>query len=199
MLFFNCRGFASLGKKLSLHILLSSEQIDVIFLQETLGLANVITHLLESWLPRCIVEALDVNGWLGGMALGINSRSIKFCNIWGSFGHMGVDIYSPKLGTKIRIINVYGPCQNWAEFWNQLLNSDILQHDNIILGGDLNFSIGFAESWGKHAQIDPLSVFFENNLEDHNLIDIPLDKIQPTWRNNRTRGTTLPEGLITSS
>jgi len=67
-----------------------------------------------------------------------------------------------------------------------LLKTNLLQQDNIILGKDLNFSIGFVESWGHHSQIDPLSAFFENILENHNLIDIPSTKIKPTWRNNRT-------------
>ena len=65
------------------------------------------------------------------------------------------------------------------------MNSNLLQKDNIILGGDLNFSIGFSESWGHHAQIDPLFAYFENILENHSLIDIPSAKIQPTWRNIR--------------
>lgn len=54
------------------------------------------------------------------------------------------------------------------------------------LGGDLNFSIGFAESWGHNAQRDNLSDFFETIMEDHNLIDIPSSKLMPTWRNNKS-------------
>lgn len=53
-------------------------------------------------------------------------------------------------------------------------------------GGDLNFSVVFAESWGDNAQRDILSDFFEAKLEDHNLIDIPSLKILHTWRNNRS-------------
>lgn len=40
-----------------------------------------------------------------------------------------------------------------------------------------------------------LSIFFENLLEDHNLIDIPSTKIQPTWRNNRTGEASLARRL----
>lgn len=39
---------------------------------------------------------------------------------------------------------------------------------------------------GSSAQVDPLSEFFENVLDDHSLIDIPFAKLQPTWRNKRT-------------
>jgi hypothetical protein len=37
--------------------------------------------------------------------------------------------------------------------------------------------------------------FFENILEDHNLIDIPSTKFQPTWRNNGTGDDNLPRRL----
>lgn len=67
--------------------------------------------------------------------------------------------------------------------------------DNLILGGDLNLSIGYLESWGDHAQIDPLSDLFENVLEDHSLIDIPSVKLQPTWRNKRTGEDSLARRL----
>lgn len=63
------------------------------------------------------------------------------------------------------------------------------------MGGDLNFSIGFAESWGHQAQVDTLSTFFENLLEDHNFVDIPSAKIQPTWRNNKTGEASLARML----
>jgi len=33
--------------------------------------------------------------------------------------------------------------------------------------------------------------YFENLLDSHNLIDIPIVKIQPTWRNNRTGEASL--------
>lgn len=36
-----------------------------------------------------------------------------------------------------------------------------------------------------------LSAFFENLQEDHNLVDIPSAKIQPTWRKNRTGEASL--------
>lgn len=43
--------------------------------------------------------------------------------------------------------------------------------------------------------MDPLSIFFEDSLDSHNLIDIPSAKIQPTWRNNRTEAPSLARRL----
>lgn len=67
-------------------------------------------------LPGWSFHALDVNGHSGGIALGFNSRTIKLCNIWGGIGHIGADIFSSELGTKIKLVNVYGPCQHREEF-----------------------------------------------------------------------------------
>lgn len=75
------------------------------------------------------------------------------------------------------------------------MSANILQPDNIILGGDLNFSLGLSESWGHHAQVDPLLVFFENLLDLHNLIDIPSAKLVPTWRNRRSGEDSLARRL----
>lgn len=44
------------------------------------------------------------------------------------------------------VMNVYGPCQGWEAFQNQLLNLSITSSDSLIMGGDLNFFIGFSES-----------------------------------------------------
>lgn len=76
-----------------------------------------------------------------------------------------------------------------------MLNTQILQQDKLILGGDLKFSIGFAESLGHNAQRDNLLELFEKILEDHNVINIPSTKIQPTWRNNRTKEDNLSRRL----
>lgn len=151
ILSFNCRGFASPGKKLAMRRLIASKVVDILFLQEAICPTSTITPLLETWLPGWSFHSLDTTGRLGGVALGINNQSIKLDRVWGGYGFMGVDIYSSTLESDYRIINVYGPCHDRANFQSKLLNSSILQQDNIILGGDLNFCIGFVESWGHQA------------------------------------------------
>jgi len=131
-------------------------------------------------LPIWSFQALNINGHSGGVALGYNSRSIILYNIWGGIGHIGEINFSSELDINIRLINVYGPCQNRGNFWEHLLSYNQLQMENPILRGDLNFSIGYFESWGHHAQINPLSTFFKNILEEHSLIDIPSRKLKPT-------------------
>lgn len=95
---FNCRGIASLDKKLALKILLHKEQCDLVLLQETLGEVVIITPLLESMLLGWHFHALDVIRRLGGISLGHNPRSIKLLGTWGGIGFLGADIYLSELG-----------------------------------------------------------------------------------------------------
>eukprot|EP00253_Pinus_taeda_P023046 PITA_23046 len=95
----------------------------------------------------------------------------------------------------LRVINVYGPCSSRAPFWNALLESDLLKEDNIILGGDLNFTLGYCESWGHSAQVDPFSDTISNLLEEHHWVDIPTTRLQHTWSNNRSGNQSLARRL----
>jgi len=97
-------------------------------------------------LPIWHFQAIDVNGHSSGIALGYNPCSIKLISTWGGIGFTGADTFSTELGTDIRLINVYGPCHHREDLWEHLLASNILQLDNIIMGGDLNFSLGFSVS-----------------------------------------------------
>jgi len=148
ILSFNCRGFASLAKKLALRRLLLSSQMDIIFLQETLCQAEPLIQSLSAWLPSWTFHALDAFGRSGGLAIGVNNRVAEIKNIFGGRGFIGFDINAHSAGRDIRIINVYGPCTDRANYWRSLLESELFQADNIILGGDLNFSLGYSESWG---------------------------------------------------
>ena len=57
----------------------------------------------------------------------------------------------------------------------------------MVLGGDLNLSLGAFEIWGVVVQLDNLSELFIGNLEQVRLLDIEPSKLTPTWTNIRTR------------
>jgi hypothetical protein len=61
-----------------------------------------------------------------------------------------------------------------------------LREENLIIGGDINFSLGEAETWGPSAHPDPQTYFFSHLLATNGLIDIVPTKLIPTWRNLRT-------------
>lgn len=70
----NCQGLASPSKKSSLKHLLGTLDLDVIFLQETLGDYIAITHTLESMLVGWSFVAKDARGRSSGVAMGWKNR-----------------------------------------------------------------------------------------------------------------------------
>lgn len=182
----NSRGLASKPKKLALRDWLLSSKSDIIFLQETLGKGSEVENMLNSLLPGWKFTPIDSSGHSGGLAIGYKEGRIKVMNLWGSKQVMGMEIISPYFSLPFLIVNIYGPCQGRESFWNDLLNKSLMKSPLLIVGGDLNFSIGRAEAWGPSAREDPLSDFFLSLLLDNNLIDPSPSKSKPTWRNRRT-------------
>jgi hypothetical protein len=59
-----------------------------------------------------------------------------------------------------------------------------LKYQEVILGGDLKFSLGFFEVWGTHVRVDPLTNIFNQKMVECNLLDIEPIKLKQTQRNN---------------
>ena len=55
----------------------------------------------------------------------------------------------------------------------------------MVIGGDLNFSLGQDEVWGPNARSDLLTEYFTQKLIKRNWLDIEPIKSKPTWKNNR--------------
>jgi exonuclease III len=182
---FNCRGLVGPLKRPTLKRVISSKHPDVLLLQETLGEGEEVKSRLKSFLPGWEFETLDAMGRSGGLALGWNTQTIKVTNSWGMESGLGITILVPELGEEFHILNIYGPYQNRGPFWDTLFNKSFLKDHLVILGGDLNFSLGQSEVWGLHARTDPLAGYFTQKLVDRKLIDVEPTRLKPTWRNNR--------------
>jgi hypothetical protein len=128
---------------------------------------------------------LDSIGRSGGLAIRWNCRTIKVLNSWGFESRLGITVISTELEDPLNIVNIYGPCHNRGSYWDVVVNKSFLKENHLILGGDLNFSLGIKEVWGTHARSDPLSTYFTQKLEELNLLDIEPVNFKPTWRNNR--------------
>ena len=85
---------------------------------------------------------------------------MKVLNLWGLESAIGVSCSTLNLGEDFAVCDVYGPYLNRIPLWDSLLNNPLLRGDSVILGGDLNFSIGTKESWGPQVNPNPLSNFF---------------------------------------
>ena len=77
-------------------------------------------------------------------------------------------------------MNLYGPYVERELFWNNLLKVECLKCSNLILGGDLNFSVGFYEIPGAKSRVDTLSDFFTRQMDGLGLVDTSPSVILPT-------------------
>lgn len=67
--------------------------------------------------------------------MGFNKCFTKIPNVYGGEGFLGVDIVSVELNRPLRLINIYGPCQNREAFWNMIMGVEFMKQENIIIGG----------------------------------------------------------------
>jgi len=86
---------------------------------------------------------------------------------------------------KVCLLNVYAPCRDRLPFRKKVESSGILYLENLVLGGDLNLTLGATEVWGGTSLIDPLAGYFKDLFVSTNLVDISLAHLAPTWRNGR--------------
>jgi len=94
ILSFNYSGLTSPTKKSSLKRLVSINSQDTIFLQETLGVSEVVVKYLESFLPGWLFVAVDAKGRLGGLATGCRLKSGRRDSIWGFDSGIGLNLFS---------------------------------------------------------------------------------------------------------
>jgi len=185
ILSFNCRGLANPSKKSSLRRVIDLNCLDVILLQETLGLSDDVTKSLELLLPGWKFVAIDVNGRSGGLASGWRLSVCRCDNFWSIRSGLGLQLFSTDLGMVVIVLNIYGPYINRVPFWDSLLSNDFVLNRDLILGGDLNLSLGCEEVWGPKATSDSLSYYFIQSFAQKDQLDIEPTKLSPTWRNRR--------------
>jgi hypothetical protein len=157
-----------------------SSQPDLLLLQETMGEVASVIPLLEGFLKQWKFIGVDSKGRSRGLAMGWNTRTVKLLNSWGFDSGVGIKNSLEDLGRCFMALNVYGPTQDRILFWENLLNKYFLRNEDLILGGDLNYSLGMAESWGQRANPDSLSEFFNHIMKEKGLIDIAPIRLCPS-------------------
>ena len=82
-------------------------------------------------------------------------------------------------------VNVYRPYVKRERFWTNLMDLECLKCAKLILGGDLNYSLGLSEIWGDRPRMDNISNYFSSKLDDFDHVDIDPTVLLPTWSNRR--------------
>ena len=109
---FNYRGLVNSSKKSYLRRLIDFNRPDVVLLQETLGLNEYVSCILETLLLGWKFVVIDLCGRSGGLASGCNLKSCRCDGMWSFFSSIGLDHFYAHLGKVLTILNVYGPYVN---------------------------------------------------------------------------------------
>jgi hypothetical protein len=106
-------------------------------------------------------------------------------NAWGVDSGLRLDVHSVDLGLDLQMLDIYKPYMDNVPFWDNLFNKSFITGDSLILGGELNCSLGAIEIWGPRAREDSLADYFTQKLISKDLIDIEPIKMKPSWSNKR--------------
>jgi hypothetical protein len=95
----------------------------------------------------------------------------------------------------INLLNIYGHCQHRKDFWNKVELHGLLDLQNLIIAGDLNFTTNLSEVWGDSVAKDPLADYFTDLFLSHDIIDLQPDILAPSWHNGHVGPTYISKRL----
>jgi hypothetical protein len=79
--------------------------------------------------------------------------------------------------------------------WEKVDGRGMLAHIDLIVAGDLNFTVSAGEVWGDSTHLDPLVAIFKDLFTKKQLVDILPTNVVPTWRNGRTSQNEISKRL----
>jgi endonuclease/exonuclease/phosphatase family metal-dependent hydrolase len=180
----NVRGVGGSSKYLALKRLLDLVKPDVLLIQETMVGVAKARDLFVKLLTTLVFLWSGLHRSLCGMLSAWNPRKADFSAYLIPAGIL-LEGRVKDLDRNLKVINCYGPYSDREVFWEAIKNEGIFKDQNLILGGDLNFTTSFREVWGEHARVDPLQPYFSKLLQEEGMVDVEPLKLQPTWRNGR--------------
>ena len=60
-----------------------------------------------------------------------------------------------------------------------------VKNENVIIGGDLKFTLGAHEIWGSRTRTNQLADYFAKKLREGGLTNVGIIKLKRTWSNTR--------------
>ena len=182
LLSLNVRGLGGKTKQCSLRSLFLSIRPGMILLQETMCNTYPALHAFSKLLPNWEFYAISASGLSGGLLTAWNPHRVR-CRAFETVAGILVRANFHDMNTPLDILNCYGPYRDRDLFWDKVLRGGLLNSPNLIVGGDLNLTMGASETWGKWAALDPLTSHFKLLFYSVGLVDIAPPSAGPTWRN----------------
>ena len=113
--------------------------------------------------------------------------NLKTCNLTPFKTNVGILLEGRIQGftNVIRILNIYAPYKDRRVFWENVEDSGVRSMQNLIVVGDLNFTMFSYENRGMMSSVDPLDSFFQYLFSRNKLIHNMPHKLSPKWRHKR--------------
>ena len=104
----------------------------------------------------CVIDSI---GLLGSLLASWNPLSAHLKH-FQTCGSILLELNMKGFSHSFYIINCLGPYKYLEFFWNSVENNGLLNICNIILVGNLNFTLFATEIWGEIPSLDPMSYCF---------------------------------------
>jgi exonuclease III len=190
----NIRGLGGSPAQLALKRLFQTISPEVLFLQETKVVGSRAQEVLSRWLKDWSFATSDSIGLVGGL-LTVWSPKLSLSDVACLPSYIKTTLKDSVTGVDYTLINTYDPFVEKKNFWEPFFAKEVMNSQNLIVGGDLNFTLSQNEVWGISARTDPLGPFLQSLLEAHGLVDVQPTKLVPTWRNNRKQEAAVAKRL----
>ena len=142
----NIHGFGGVAKQKSLGRLLSDLRPDMILFQETMCCYSQALYLFSKLKLGWEFYTSDATGLSGGLLAGWDPHLVR-CKAFSSLAGIILKASFKGLVETFTVINCYGPYTQRFTFWNNVVAGGLLGKPNLLLAGDLNFTLSFAEVW----------------------------------------------------
>ena len=146
----NVQGLGGLVKQKSLHHLIVTLSPDVVLLQETMTNSYPALFSFSKLCPGWDFCALSSKGLSRGILSGWNPKLLK-CKAFHTAAGILLKASIRGSSLELSILNCYSPYLNHDSFWNVVAFGGLLTLPNLIMAGELNFTINASEIWGSRA------------------------------------------------
>ena len=100
----------------------------------------------------------DSIGLVGGLLI-VWSPKLSLLDVSCLPSYINTTLKDSVTGVDYTLINTYGPFVEKKNFWEPFFSKEVMNSQNLIVGGDLNFTLSQNEVWGISARTYPLSPF----------------------------------------
>lgn len=92
---------------------------------------------------------------------------------------IGAEIFTMKMGESFFYSQNYGPYEDKVAYYEEFIVHYLLKNNEVIQGGDLNFTTKRVDIHGTVVEVDPLEDSFLNKIEEIKMVGVESIKLVP--------------------